>query len=152
MTLQLLEYAYSAISVDRALCLNSKRGSSTQLTNIKGWTGRYSDLKAPTATSCAEIMLLQHIYSFAGRLRGNMAVQAYSSSCKVTMDYQHWYPKPNTQGEARHLWIRPIEGPYSHGGCTAACCEWLIGIRCTCSGRLCPTAPFEPLAEEIEHD
>ena len=41
----------------------------------------------------------------------DMALQAYSSSCKVTMDYQHWYPKPNTQGEARHLWIRPIEGP-----------------------------------------
>ena len=41
----------------------------------------------------------------------DMALKAYSSSCKVTMDYQHWCLEPNTQGEAWHLWIRPIEGP-----------------------------------------
>eukprot|EP01046_Picozoa_sp_COSAG06_P079073 COSAG06_NODE_26582_length_611_cov_2.919922_1_plen_52_part_10 len=32
----------------------------------------------------------------------DMALQAYSSGCKATMDYQHWYPEPNTQGEAWH--------------------------------------------------
>ena len=142
MTLQQLKYACMAISIDRDLCLNSKRGSSTQLTNIKGWTGRYSNHEALVATICAEIMLLEHIYSFAGRLRGMIALQAYFSCCKVTMDYQHWYLGPNTQGEGRDLRSRPIGGPGGRGRRIAACFESVIVIRCTCSGRLRPRRPL----------
>ena len=83
-----------------------------------------SNHEAPAATICAEIM------------------QAYFSCCKVTMDYQHWYLGPNTQGEGRDLRSRPIGGPGGRGRRIAACFESVIVIRCTCSGRLRPRRPL----------
>ena len=72
----------------------------------------------------------------------DMAMQAYFSSCKVTMDYQHWYLGPNTQGEGRDLRSRPIGDPGGRGRRIAACFESVIVIRCTCSGRLRPWRPL----------
>ena len=152
MTLQLLEYACSALlprnrPANEYICCSNM--ISAQLVAVGALRSLYRPVQPVILVNCVDEPRL--LFKHKARST-DMALQAYSSSCKVTMDYQHWYPKPNTQGEARHLWIRPIEGPYGRCGCTAACCEWLIGIRCTCSGRICPTAPFEPLAEEIEHD
>ena len=72
----------------------------------------------------------------------DMAMQAYFSCCKVTMDYQHWYLGPNTQGEGRDLRSRPIGDPGGRGRRIAACFESVIVIRCTCSGRLRPRRPL----------
>jgi hypothetical protein len=137
VTLQQLKYACRAIMprnrpANEYIC--SSNMISAQIVATRASWLLYRPVQPLILVSCVD----QPRLLFKHKARStDMAMQAYFGCCKVTMDYQHWYLGPNTQGEGRDLWIRPIQHPCSRGGCTAACCEWLIGIRCTCSGRLC---------------